>query len=185
MIGKLINIEGIEIELRKKKIRNINLSVHPPDGKVKLSVPDKIFDSEIESFIYSKLEWIKQKQMIVSNRSRSLNFNDWTEEEVRERYFYLEKQIPQYIDKWEKITGLKVNKWRVKRMKTRWGSCNINTATISINLALAKKRPEVLEYIILHEMIHLLEKGHNKRFYAYMDQFLPNWRILKKDLTVY
>lgn len=95
----------------------------------------------------------------------------------------LKKQIPPLIEKWEKILSVKVNEWQVKQMKTRWGTCNIEKKRIWLNLELAKKPEHCLEYIIVHEMVHLLERHHNERFRYYMDTFLPNWRQLKAELN--
>lgn len=88
----------------------------------------------------------------------------------------LKEIIPKYIKKWEKKTSLKVKEFGVKKMKTRWGTCNINDKRIWLNLQLAKMPLACLEYIIVHEMVHLLEKSHNHRFVFFMDKFLPQWR---------
>ncbi len=96
----------------------------------------------------------------------------------------LQKIIPNYIKKWEEKMNLRVEKFGIKKMKTRWGTCNIRAKRIWINLELAKKPIACLEYIIVHEMVHLFEKNHNKRFYAYMDQFLPNWRDHESELKL-
>lgn len=95
----------------------------------------------------------------------------------------LKKQIPAIIDKWEKILNVKVDDRQVKQMKTKWGSCNIEKKRIWLNLELAKKPEHCLEYIIVHEMLHLLERHHNERFLYYMDTYLPNWRQLKNELN--
>ncbi|MEP7321595.1 MAG: SprT family zinc-dependent metalloprotease [Saprospiraceae bacterium] len=95
----------------------------------------------------------------------------------------LKKQIPAIIVKWEKILNVKVRDWQVKQMKTKWGSCNIEEKRIWINLEVAKKPEHCLEYIIVHEMIHFLERHHNDRFLYYMDSFLPNWKQLKTELN--
>lgn len=95
----------------------------------------------------------------------------------------LKQQIPPLIEKWEKILNVKVDDWQVKQMKTKWGSCNIEKKRIWLNLELAKKPEHCLEYIIVHEMVHLLEKHHNDRFLYYMDTYLPNWRQLKTELN--
>ena len=79
--------------------------------------------------------------------------------------------------------GVKVDEFGVKLMKTRWGSCNVQAKRIWINLELAKKSTRCLDYIIVHEMAHLLERGHNAKFYAYMDRFSPNWKIIKAELN--
>ncbi|MCB4205492.1 M48 family metallopeptidase [Deferribacterales bacterium Es71-Z0220] len=95
----------------------------------------------------------------------------------------LKKQIPTIIYKWEKILNVKVSEFKIRQMKTRWGSCNIRKKRIWLNLELAKKTERCLEYVIVHEMVHLLERFHNKRFYHYMDTFLPNWKQLKNELN--
>jgi hypothetical protein len=95
----------------------------------------------------------------------------------------LKKQIPTIIDKWEKILKVSVDDWQVKQMKTKWGSCNIEKKRIWINLELAKKPEHCLEYIIVHEMVHLLERHHNDNFVYYMDTHLPTWRQLKTELN--
>lgn len=95
----------------------------------------------------------------------------------------LKALIPPLIEKWEPLIGVKVESWGVKLMKTRWGSCNITARRIWLNLELAKKNPACLEYIIVHEMVHLLERLHNERFVAYMDKFLPNWRSTRVELN--
>ncbi len=94
----------------------------------------------------------------------------------------LKKIIPNYIKKWEEKMNLRVNEFGIKKMKTRWGTCNIKAKRIWINLELAKKHETCLEYIVVHEMVHLLEKNHNKKFFAHMDNFMPDWRHWKKEL---
>ena len=87
------------------------------------------------------------------------------------------------IPKWEKIVGVKTNDWGVKRMKTKWGSCNIEAKRIWLNLELGKKPVECTEYIILHELNHLLVRNHNDRFVANMDRFMPKWRTTRDLLN--
>lgn len=94
----------------------------------------------------------------------------------------LKEQIPKLIEKWESPMGVSVEEFGVKQMKTRWGSCNVRACRIWLNLELAKKSPACLESVVVHEMVHLLERRHNKRFYALMDRFLPEWREIDKEL---
>lgn len=95
----------------------------------------------------------------------------------------LKAKIPNIIEKWEKIIGVKVDSFGIKLMKTKWGTCNISNKRIWINLELAKKSERCLDYVVVHEMVHLLERYHNKIFYMYMDKFIPNWREIKKELN--
>ena len=95
----------------------------------------------------------------------------------------LEQEIPGLIHKWENIIGVKAYSWTVRDMKTRWGTCNIRTHKICLNLQMAKKPLRCLEYVVVHELVHLLEQSHNHVFKGYMDQYLPQWRIIKKELN--
>lgn len=91
--------------------------------------------------------------------------------------------IPTYITKWEEILGVKVAEFGIKKMKTKWGTCNGEARRIWINLELAKKPVQCIEYIVVHEMVHLLERSHNKRFITYMNKFLPQWKHLREELN--
>ena len=95
----------------------------------------------------------------------------------------LKEQIPVLVKKWEPVMNVVVSEFGVKKMKTRWGTCNIRDRRIWLNLELAKKDPGCLEFIVVHEMVHLLEKHHTKRFYQLMDKFLPDWREREKLLN--
>lgn len=95
----------------------------------------------------------------------------------------LEQAIPDLATRWEKIIGVKVAVWRVKTMKTLWGSCNVRARRIWLNSELVKRPPECLEYVVVHEMVHLLEASHNRRFYGFMDRFLPDWKERRRRLN--
>ena len=103
---------------------------------------------------------------------------------IREWYRkQLKEEITCLLPKWEKIIGLKCNSWQIKYMTTRWGTCKPKAKKICLNLQLAKKTHECLEYIILHELIHLLEKHHNERFYSLLDKYMPMWREIRSTLN--
>ncbi|WP_024329382.1 MULTISPECIES: M48 family metallopeptidase [Thioalkalivibrio] len=95
----------------------------------------------------------------------------------------LKARIPELLAAWEPVVGVVVSDCRIKRMKTRWGSCNIEARRVWLNLELAKKPPGCLEYILVHEMVHLLERHHTERFRALMDQYMPDWRLRKDALN--
>ena len=95
----------------------------------------------------------------------------------------LKEMVPPLIAKWKAIIGVDVADWGVKQMKTKWGSCTIEARRIWLNLELTKKPAHCLEYIVVHEMVHLIERYHNDRFIAYMDQFMPQWRFLRDELN--
>lgn len=224
-----IIINNIDIQVIKKNIKNIRLSVHPPDGRVRLAVPKNMNDIAIKDFAMSKITWIeKQKsKFYLQDKQEENKFTSGEEHlylgnkyplniveisgkeylklendkifslyikpnstiEKREKIMnewyreQLKSLIPDYIEKWEPVMDVKVEEFGVKLMKTRWGSCNIQAKRIWINLELVKKHPKCLEYIIVHEMVHLLERGHNAKFYGYMDEFLPDWKDIKAELN--
>lgn len=224
-----ISVSGIEIEVIKKNIKNIHLSVHPPNGRVRLATPDDTDDDAIRLFVISKLDWIRKQQRelqeqerisarqylsgeshyylgeryllnvlytkgrqtveIAGKKEMNLFIRKNSTIEQRERVMnewyreQLKSIIPNYISKWEKKMDVQVKDWGVRRMRTKWGSCNIQDKRIWLNLELAKKSPHCLEYVVVHEMVHLLERNHNERFRAYMDKFLPNWRAIKSELN--
>lgn len=95
----------------------------------------------------------------------------------------LKARIPYLIEKWQTIIGVQIAEWGVKRMKTKWGSCNREARRIWLNLELAKKPIHCLEYIIVHEMVHLLERHHDERFTELMDSFMPSWRLYRDELN--
>ena len=95
----------------------------------------------------------------------------------------MKELVPELLSKWEPVIGVSVDSWGIKRMKTKWGTCNISKRRIWLNLELARKPLHCLEYIIVHEMTHLLERLHNDRFTSLMDGFLPQWRHHKNELN--
>ncbi len=95
----------------------------------------------------------------------------------------IKRLIPPLVARWEPVMGVRVAEWNVKQMRTRWGTCNIGARRIWLSLELAKFPPECLEYVVVHEMVHLLERRHNARFHALMDRFLPDWRARKRSLA--
>lgn len=106
-------------------------------------------------------------------------------EAVLQRWYrkQLRKQIPSLRAKWEPAVGVTVTEVRIKKMKTLWGSCNAEAGRIWLNLELAKKPASCLEYILVHEMVHLLERHHNDRFRDLMDSLMPTWRLHREELN--
>ena len=94
----------------------------------------------------------------------------------------LRARIPEMIATWEPVLGVGVAQWRIKRMRTRWGTCNITARRIWLNSELVQRPIECLEYVVVHEMVHLLERGHNRRFYGFLDRYLPDWRSARSKL---
>ncbi len=222
-----LTLSGITIEVERKKIKSIRLSVSPPDGRVRLSAPLFLKEEDINSFLASKTEWIKKhRESFVNNpQNKPYNYEDGEEHPYLGNFYRLEvinikktaraefkdekiilyagektskaerqkalenfyrkelnKLLPVVIAKWEVKAGVAVNDYGIKKMKTRWGTCNIRAKRIWLNLELAKRPLPVIEYIVLHEIVHLLERGHNKRFKSFMTRFMPEWKEYEKML---
>ncbi|MGL2999422.1 M48 family metallopeptidase [Flavobacterium sp. RSSB_23] len=126
----------------------------------------KLKQNTIELYIRPETDTAKRKEIL----------DEWYRAQLKEL-------IPKLITKWEKVMAVEVKDFGVKKMKTKWGTCNIEAQRIWVNLELAKKPSNCLEYIIVHEMTHLLERNHNTRFVALMNQFMPNWREVKEELN--
>jgi predicted metal-dependent hydrolase len=126
------------------------------------------------------LKGIKQIQLTVkpnaSAETKAIILREWYRTELK-------KQLPELIEKWEKVIGVKCNSWGVRHMRTKWGACNIEAKRIWINLELAKKPQVCLEYIIVHELVHLLERNHNDKFVAHMNKFMPKWKMHRIELN--
>ena len=110
-------------------------------------------------------------------KQRQIILNEWYRKQLK-------SQVSTLINKWEKIIGVHINGWSVKKMKTSWGTCNTQKKHICVNLELAKKPLEHLEYIVVHEIIHLLERHHNAKFMSYLNRFMPQWEYHKKELGI-
>ncbi|MCL4222474.1 MAG: M48 family metallopeptidase [Phycisphaerales bacterium] len=95
----------------------------------------------------------------------------------------LREEAQTLIEKWQPIVGVRVARWGIRKMRTRWGSCHESNGHILLNLELAKKDRDCLEYIVVHELVHLLEREHNDRFRALMDRFMPAWRSHRDKLN--
>jgi len=112
-----------------------------------------------------------------SSKSRLRLLDEWYRQELKNR-------IPALLKEWQPHVGREAKEWRIKRMKTRWGTCNIASRRLWLNLELAKKPEECLEYILVHELLHLLEKNHNENFYQHMERLIPHWRTIDALLKI-
>ncbi len=133
-------------------------------------------------YVLEVMEQHGKHSLRIDNTKMRLRVSPGTTKENRKRVIddwyrrQLKGVIPELLEKWQPIIGKRVNSWGVKRMKTRWGSCNIRAARIWLNLELARKPPECLEYVLVHEMVHLHERYHNHNFKRLMDRYLSGWR---------
>ena len=124
-----------------------------------------------------------------SNAWMEMRVRPTTGRDAREAMLYrwyrvrLHERVPEIIARWEPRIGVQVADWRIRRMKTRWGSCNAGARRIWLNSELAKKSLSCLEYVVVHEMAHLVEPSHNERFRSILDQLMPSWRVRLDELN--
>lgn len=227
-MGTMLQLGNLAVDVVQKDIKNVHLSVHPPNGRVRIAAPLRMSMNTIRVFAISKLDWIKEQQRKLREQEREpvreyldreshyvwgkryllevveadqapavelkhnkllLHVRPGTGDDRRETIvetWYREQvrgEAPDLIAKWEPLMDVSVTRFFVQRMKTRWGSCNPRTHSIRLNTDLAKKPRECLEYIVVHEMLHLLEPTHNARFVALMDRFMPRWHFHREMLN--
>jgi predicted metal-dependent hydrolase len=223
-----LDLGGVTVDVVRKDIKNVVLSVYPPTGRVRVSAPLRMNIETIRLFAIAKLGWIRKHQKSLREQEREgqreyvsrESHHIWgrryllkiVEEDVDPKAYLqhsrlvlqvrpgadaetkeavlaswhrhlVRTEVPRLIAAWEPRLGVKVSKFYVRKMKTKWGSCNPVACTIRLNTELAKKPRECLEYIVLHEMVHLLEPTHGSRFLAMMDRFMPSSRETRQLLN--
>jgi len=223
-----IQIGELSILVTKKDIKNVHLSVHPPDGRVTLVAPTETRLEVARAYAISKLGWIRDQQDKLKNQARetprrfiereshylwgrrylltvvkveakpsikldhkriTLSVRPDSDTKKRGEVIHewhkalLHEVVPSLISKWEPKLGVKVGGYFLQRMKTKWGSCNHNAGHIRLNTELVKKPKDLLEYVIIHEMIHLIEKTHSDRFISLLDEYYPSWRESRAELN--
>ena len=197
-------IDGIPVEVNRKKIKNMYLYVKPPAGAVTVSAPMRMPRQDIERFVREKRGWIEKRQEACrENRICQEKLQEEMKEKMKEKIrqqeqgrdrqeagraaqvdvrTYLREEIAELLLKWEERTGLHCSGFQIRDMKTRWGSCNTRTGKLWFSLMLAWQPRECVEYVILHELAHLYEPSHSARFKAFLDLYMPEWRETRRKL---
>lgn len=173
-------LAGVSVQLTRKRIKNINMRVNS-SGEVRISAPYHVPLYVIEEFVASRLTWIEQAKEKVST-PKDDRFQMTSAKEQAKWKATVQAFVPPLIEKWEKVLGVQAGTLAYRNMKSRWGSCQPSTGRICINTRLACYPPECLEYVVVHELCHLLEKGHGPAFYALLDSALPEWRSARARL---
>ena len=227
-MAEFFQLGEIAITVTRKNVKNVHLSVHPPDGRVTLVAPTATRLDVARAYAITRIGWIKQQQgrfsrqaretprqfkgrethylwgrrhllkiiereekprIKVDHRAIHLQVRPAATRDTRSRIMHewhlqlLHDVIPDLIRKWEARIGVKVRGYFLQRMKTKWGSCNPQRGTIRLNTELVKKPRDMLEYVIVHEMVHLIEKKHTKAFFRYLDRFYPKWTVIRSELN--
>lgn len=223
-----IELGDISIQVTRKDIKNVHLSVHPPDGRVTISAPTATRLEVVRVYAISKLGWIRNQQEMLRNQARetprefiereshylwgrrylltiieedtkpyvsidhkriTLSVRPGTDKTKRAAIIHewhkdlLHDFIPQLIEKWEVKLGITVVAYFLQRMKTKWGSCNHRAGHIRLNTELVKKPKDLVEYVVVHEMVHLIEPTHRERFISILNEHYPTWREARSELN--
>ncbi len=181
----ILQAAGVDVEVERKAVRRINLRVRP-DGSVRMSVPVRMGQAEAAAFLAEHAEWVARARARCEKRAGTAEAADgkvalwgrvvdlpqgktaselWQEETAR--------ALPAAVERMEAACGLHAAAWKLREMKTRWGSCTPATGRIRINTRLAAFDPVCLDYVVAHELTHLAEPSHNERFHALLHAAFP------------
>ena len=195
-----IVIDGIPIELTRKSIKNMNMRINLRKGTIAVSAPQRASDAAVQAFIRQHIPWARTRlsqlsqcqQQIAAQYRTILDANpvlqgqaEWNSKAQKLAAERIQSQLPALLSKWQPIIGKVPSHITLRMMTSRWGSCTPKTARIRLNLQLGLMPPELLEYVLVHEMTHLWERGHSVGFQRRMDSYLPNWKQLRKEINQY
>ncbi|TNI85858.1 M48 family metallopeptidase [Aeromonas sobria] len=227
-MNETIQLGEISIAVTRKDIKNVHLTVHPPDGRVTLAAPYNTRLEVARAYAISKLVWIRDQQrklgcqaretprqfvkreshyvwgrrylmtvdyqdvkpsVVLSNKRITLIVRPGSSTEKRADVMHewhkllLHEVVPPLVQKWERKLKVSVSGYFLQRMKTKWGSCNHSAGNIRLNTELVKKPKDLLEYVIVHEMAHLIEPTHSERFIAILEEHYPSWLEARAELN--
>lgn len=227
-MSEIIDLGNIAVHVTRKNIKNVHLSVHPPDGHVTLAAPTDTRLDVVRAYVISRLGWIRDQQGKLTQQAREvpreyvgreshyvwgrryllnivqqdgkqgvvldhkrifLQVRPGADTGQREKIMYawhktlLHQAVPPLLEKWQRKLGVTVTAYFLQKMKTRWGSCNHRAGHIRLNTELVKKPRDLLEYVVVHEMMHLLEPTHSVRFVMLLDEHYPGWREARAELN--
>ena len=174
-------VDGIEVRLSRKRVKNLNLRISRDGSHVDVSAPSWVSEDEVREFVRRKAAWI-ESHLAQAADTPMARASQAKPEEVAQWREVVSSCVPALIAAWEPIMGVKAGKIAYRNMTSRWGSCQPATGRICINVRLALYPPECLEYVVVHELCHLLERGHGPRFHQLMDAFMPDWKQRRAKL---
>jgi predicted metal-dependent hydrolase len=225
---EVLELGELKIHVAFKKIKNVHLSVYPPDGRVVLVAPETTRLEVVRAYAISKLDWIRSQQdkfmaqaretsrqyinreshmlwgrqhllsviereekpsVQINHKSILLTVRQGSSEERRAEVIHewhitlLHEIVPGLIQKWESKLGVKAKGYHLQRMKTKWGSFNPKSGFLRLNTELVKKPKDLLEYVIVHELIHLIEPTHSERFREILSTQFPAWNEARLELN--
>lgn len=169
------------MRLSRKRVKNLNLRISRDGSHVDVSAPSWVSEDEVRDFVRRKAAWIESHLAQAADTPMARASQAKPEEVARWREV-VSACVPALIAAWEPIMGVRAGKLAYRNMTSRWGSCQPSTGRICINVRLALYPPECLEYVVVHELCHLLERGHGPKFHQLMDTFMPDWKQRRAKL---
>lgn len=168
-------VDDLEVRvIVKRRLRNINLRVQP-DGRIEVSVLPHYSDRYVSDFVRQKYGWIRQMQKKYENSPMGIAASA-SASQLKEWRQVVEACTRALVEQWAPVLDVQPKKFAYRKMKSRWGSCQPATGRICINIVLALYPPECLEYVVVHELCHLLVAGHGSEFKALMSSVMPDWK---------
>jgi predicted metal-dependent hydrolase len=179
-LKKTFEIEGLKIEAMRKRVQNARLYISQKNLQIHLTIPFRASEKFAFEFASKNIGWLKKTlEKMKANPSVLHNLPPISKEEIET----LKKHISNMLPIWELKLGVKVKKWKLRKMTSQWGNCKTKTGEITFNIALIKKPFCCIEYVVAHELAHLLVANHSKKFYAIIAKYLPNWSETRKELN--
>lgn len=175
-----------DVEITRKQVKNLNFRMKPSEpNKIYISIPLRAsYDDAIKLLDSPRIRKMLEKSRKNLAEAKPTKA-DWYEKHkpyIGEYSRRLEKLLPGMFDRWQKTLGVRAAKITIKDTRSQWGSCNVKNHNISISVWLGAFTEECIEYVVVHELVHLLEKGHNARFYGYLDRYYPEWKACEGKL---
>ncbi|WP_418969262.1 M48 family metallopeptidase [Alloscardovia omnicolens] len=184
-----LDVDGFHVTVILKNVKNMYLRVKPPLAQVEVTAPYYVHRADIEQFIHSRANWIDTARdriiLTQSQRTTPHLLTQWTPQKEEEARTILEQKVPHILARWSARIDRLPSHITYRRMKTRWGSCTPATGRIRLNLALAYVPEDLLEYVVVHELTHLYERGHGEGFRNRMSSYMPDWRTKRRALNSY
>lgn len=177
----ILQVNGSDVQVTLKRMKSIRLHVKPT-GEATLSAPLGTSKTRISEFIRSRADWIcaQQAKQVDSPAARAERA---TKQEIEQWRTVVKACVPPLVAEWERILGVRVQKLDYRNMKSRWGSCQPQMGRVCINIRLALYPPECLEYVVVHELCHMLEPNHGAGFKALMTKVMPDWKQRERILN--
>ena len=179
-LKKTFEIEGLKIEAQRKRVRNVRLYISSKDLQVHLTIPLFATEKFALEFVNGKMKWLKKTlEKMKANPPALQNLSEISKEEIEELKQLISSMVPQ----WEFRLGVNAKSWKLRRMKSRWGTCDTKTGEITFSAGLIKKPLRCIEYVVAHELAHLIVANHSAKFYAVIAKHFPYWKEIRRELN--